>query len=101
MFYILCGIQLVASAGHVALVLFGHVETSVSPNEQLCSAHAGAEQSVWEGGPPVGSYSSYTIANFSDFGNCPSLKLVFTSDTRYGRCVLSVSWRRSVGIGSI
>ena len=57
MFYILC-IQLVASAGHVALVLCGHVETSVSPNEQLCSAHAGAEQSAWEGGPPVVSYSS-------------------------------------------
>ena len=58
MFSILCGIQLVASAGHVALVLCGHVETSVSPNEQLCSAHAGAEQSVWEGGPTVVSYSS-------------------------------------------
>ena len=58
MSYILCGIQLVASAGHVALLLCGHVETSVSPNGQLCSAHAGAEQSAWEGGPPVVSYSS-------------------------------------------
>ena len=53
MFFILCGIQLVASAGYVALVLCGHVETSVSPDEQLCSAHAGAEQSV-----SVVSYSS-------------------------------------------
>ena len=59
MFYILCGIQLVASAGHVALVLCGHVETSVSPNDK--AAHAGAEQSVWEGGPPVVSYSSDVI----------------------------------------
>ena len=58
MFYILCGIQLVASPGHVALVLCGHVETPLSPNEQLCSAHAGADQSAWEGGPPVVSYSS-------------------------------------------
>ena len=84
MFYILC-IQLIASAGHVALVLCGHVETSVSPNEQLCSAHAGAEQSAWEGGPPVVNYSSPGVpdgvSSQVPTNGRQSVKVVITSRT--------------------